>query len=69
MIPGIGHLSYEERNEILHLWTLKERRNRADLIQVFKMHNGMLAPCFGDFFEIDLRGRTRGHPLKLVKHK
>ena len=69
MIPNISHLSYEERIEILHLWTLEERRNRADLIQVFKMYSGASAPGFGDFFEVDSRGRTRGHSLKLVKHR
>ena len=69
MIPNISHLSYEKRIEILHLWTLEERRNRADLIQVFKMYSGASAPSFGDFFEVDSRGRTRGHSLKLVKHR
>ena len=28
---------YDERFKKLGLWTLEERRNRADLIEVFKM--------------------------------
>ena len=29
--------TYEERLDCLKLWTLEERRNRWDLIEVFKM--------------------------------
>jgi len=37
MIPGFRQLSYETRLDRLRLWTLEERRNRADLLEVFKM--------------------------------
>ena len=30
-------MSYEERLQKLKLWTLEERRNRQDLIEVFKI--------------------------------
>ena len=33
-------LQYEDRLQKLGLWTLEERRNRADLIEVFKMAHG-----------------------------
>ena len=33
-------LQYEDRLQKLGLWTLEERRNRADLIKVFKMAHG-----------------------------
>jgi len=32
--------AYEERLRCLWLWTLEERRNRQDLIEVFKMFSG-----------------------------
>jgi len=41
MIPGYKNLTYEERLRKLDLWTLEERRNRADLLQVFKMYKGL----------------------------
>jgi hypothetical protein len=31
MIPGLGRMDYSSRLEHLELWTLEERRNRADL--------------------------------------
>jgi len=37
MVPGLKKLPYEERLSGLELWTLEERRVRADLIEVFKM--------------------------------
>jgi len=32
--------TYEERLKLLGLWTLEERRNRQDIIEVFKMYCG-----------------------------
>ena len=37
MIPGFSKLPYSERLKRLGLWSLEERRNRADLIEVFKI--------------------------------
>jgi len=37
MFPQLKKLPYEVRFEELGLWLLKERRNRADIIEVFKM--------------------------------
>ena len=37
LIPGIRHLPYADRLSKLNLWILEERRNSADLIEVFKM--------------------------------
>ena len=36
MIKGMKGKSYEERLQKLNLWSLEERRNREDLIEVFK---------------------------------
>jgi len=41
MIKNMKGKSYEKRLHCLRLWTLKERRNRQDLIEVFKMCNGL----------------------------
>jgi hypothetical protein len=50
----------------LNLTTLETRRIRGDLIEVFKMFNGLdyLDPLM--FFELNT-APTRGHSLKLVK--
>jgi len=37
MIPGLENMEYAQRIRKLGLWTLEERRNRADLIEVYKM--------------------------------
>ena len=37
MVPGMKVLPYNERLRQLGLWTIEERRNRADLIEMFKM--------------------------------
>jgi len=41
MIPGFSKLPYCERLKRLGLWSLEERRNRADLIEVFKIVKGL----------------------------
>jgi len=37
----------------LLIWTLEERRIRADLIEVYKMINGITSVKFESFFEFD----------------
>ena len=61
--------SYEQRLEYLGLWTLEDRRNRADLLEVFKMYKGLSATPFNDFFVLQPATRTRGHTAKLVKNR
>jgi len=34
-------MGYEDRLQSLKLWSLEERRNRQDLIEVFKKSKGM----------------------------
>ncbi len=69
MIPELKEMTYEKRLAQLDLWTLEERRNRADLLEVFQMHKGLTRIPFERFFEIDRCQRTRGHLLKLKKHR
>jgi len=61
-------LPYDERLRQLGLWSLEERRNRADLIEVFKMFKGFTAVPWTNFFRKSKDSRTRGHSLKLVKN-
>ena len=42
MIPGYSQLDYNTRLNRLKLWTLEERRNRADLIELSKCINACL---------------------------
>jgi len=36
MVPGMKDLPYEDRLAQLGLWSLEERRQRADLLEVFQ---------------------------------
>jgi len=69
MVPKLKKRSYEKRLEYLGLWTLKERRNSADLLEVFGMYKGFSTTPFSNFFVLQADIRTRGHTAKLVKNK
>ena len=68
MFKDLRQRSYDERLKSLNLWTLEERRNRQDLIEVFKMYNGFTRLSIDELFERDanIKG-TRGHTLRLKK--
>ena len=69
MFSHLRHLDYSTRLDILGLWSLEERRNRADLIEVFKIMRGFTSIPVDLFFELSKDGRTRGRTLKLAKHR
>jgi len=53
--------AYEERLRCLKLWTLEERRNRQDLIEVFKMYRGLSNVLLHEHFTLDANSMdTRG---------
>jgi len=62
-------LPYLQRLEHLKLWTLEERRVRADLIEVYKIVHGISSVSFDTFFEYYSYRTTRGHSLKLAKNR
>ena len=62
-------MDYEERLERLGLMAMEERRNRADLIELFKISKRLSAISLESFFELDSSGRTRGHSLKLKRRR
>ena len=69
MIINMEGLSYEERLRHLKLWTSEERRNRQDLIEVFKISQGKSIIGLQDLFTLDNNKGTRGHTLKLSTSK
>ena len=59
-------LTYEERLKTLNLPTLKYRRFRGDMIEMYKLLNSKYNTTISDFIEINPR-TSRGHSYKLSK--
>jgi len=68
MFSDLKELPYKERLLRLGLWSLEERRNRADLIELFKTVKGFSAVSWSHFFTQSDTGITRGHNWKLKRH-
>jgi len=67
MIINMEGLSYEDRLQSLKLWSLEGRRNRQDLIEVFKMAKGMTRIRLQELFTLEQNiNGTRGHSRKLA---
>ena len=66
LIPTIRNLSYENRLRKLELTTLKDRRLKGDLIQMFKIMNKMDKCDRYNRFKIILN-QVRGHCFKYFK--
>jgi len=58
---GMKQLPYHTRLAQLGLWTLEERRHRADLLEVFRMYNGLSLTPFCLYFRLSRVNNTRGH--------
>ena len=69
MIPGLRKMDYEDRLAHLGLWTLEERRNRSDLLEVFRMFKGLSLTPFNHFFTLNTSANTRGHSAKIAKNR
>ena len=69
LIPHLTNLSYEERLTKLKLPTLVYRRNRNDMIQVFKYVHNIWKCNDNNFLEVVPDQRTRGHQYKLYKNR
>ena len=68
LIPALKDLDYKERMRQLKLPTLKYRRYRGDLIQVFKTINGIDVLKFEDFFTTTKHDSTRNSEHNLYVH-
>ncbi len=69
MFEDLKGKEYADRLKVLRLWSLEERRNLADLIELFRMARGLSRVPLGAFFERNTCDRTRGHCWKLVKKR
>ena len=67
LFPDLRALTYEARLKVLGLWSLEERRNRSDLLEVYKMAHGFSTVPLTSFFQLVTDSCTRGHSWKLVK--
>ena len=68
MVPELRDLTYEERLKIMELPTLESRRERGDLISVYKMVNGLDDGVDGEILHLETRS-TRGHQKKIKKEQ
>jgi len=69
MIDECRGLKYEDRLKVTGLTTLEARRNRGDMIEVFKTIRGFNKVDFTTFFNFSKNIRTRGHGYKLGKKR
>ena len=68
MMVGNRDMTYERRLKYVGLTTLETRRERADLLEVYKILNGLEGVNEKDFFIRDNR-KSRGHAFKLFKKR
>ena len=69
IIPNLKHLPYEERLKILKLPTLKFRRLRGDLINVYKILTNEKSSSKHLLPLNNSKYNTRGHDRKLEKNR
>ena len=67
LVRSISHLSYSERLKSLGLPSLEYRRERADVVEVYKIMNQIDNIDKDKFFTSSLYTTTRGHSMKLFK--
>jgi len=68
MVQECKGLDYEKRLKIVNLTTLETRRQRADLLEVYKIIKGLEAVNVDALFKFG-GDNTRGHPFKLFKKR
>ena len=65
MVSGISNLTYEDRLKKLNMFSLRYRRLRGDLIEVFKFVHGQDQGYLRDMFEFNRNDAIRGHQFKI----
>ena len=66
IIPSLKKISYENRLKALDLTTLSERRQRGDMIQLYKIFNGIYKLETNKTIAAQ-QNQTRGHRFKYQK--
>ena len=70
LIPSLRELNYEERLTLLGITSLEQRRIRGDLIQTYKIINGLDVITWNTPYTFEQRlnvPTTRGHDHKLTR--
>ena len=67
MVPGLHNLSYPERLGKLDLPSLEFRRLRGDMVETYKIVNGLYDVEATDFFNFVPNSATRGNAHKIAK--
>ena len=62
-------LNYRKRLKFLNLPTLAFRRNRGDMIEVYKIFTGKYDPTLPSILHHNINSTTRGNPLKLCTYR
>jgi len=68
LFTHLRSLPYEDRLSHLGLWSLEERRNRADLIEVFKMVKELSSNHWSLFFH-RANDSTKGTQLETIEEE
>jgi ribonucleases P/MRP protein subunit RPP40 len=67
-LPGLKHLSYDDRLVVLGIEKLELRRLEQDLIMAYKIHFGLLDVNANELFTVhNANYDTRGHAYKLLQ--
>jgi ribonucleases P/MRP protein subunit RPP40 len=70
LLRGLNKLSYQQRLQRLGLTMLEERRERGDLIEVYKISTGKENIESNQFFQLASKNRDlRGHTLKIFQQR
>ena len=69
LVRTISHLTYQERLKCLGLPSLEYRRERAGLVEVYKIMNGISDVDKEKFFTISNYTATRGHSMKFARRR
>ena len=64
LVKGLKETSYPERLKLLGVPTLEYRRDRADMVQVYKILHGLDKAERDSLFKMATYQQTRGHPSK-----
>ena len=69
LIPTIANLSYEQQLKLLDLQLLYAQQLRGDLIETYKILNGLTSTHINNYFTLNTNSITRGHSMKLFKER